>query len=534
VQHYDAILVGAGHNGLVTAAYLARSGKRVLVLERRSMIGGVAATEEIFPAFKCSIGAYLAGSFSPEISAELELEKHGLKLFSLGAKMFAPQIDGKSLLIGADPAKIVEEIAPFSRTDAEKFPSFCSLINKLAGFLRVLNGLPLPDGTSSGSYHLSELVKIGVKFHRLGKKEMHEFLRILPMSIADLLGEWFENESLKAAIAGSAIVNSFVGPRAQGTAYVLLHHLSRQANGPFRSADFVSGGINQLPQALARAAREHGAEIRTDAEVAHIITKDGAAKGVVLQNGDDISARVTISNADPKRTLLQLVEPTYLDPHFLLQIKNIRSRGTVAKINFALDTLPQFQREAGDSTSAELSGIVHIGPTLEYLERAADDAKYGRFSKQPFLEVTIPSLVDPSLAPVGKHVMSVWMQSAPYHLKESNWNDQRQALADSVTDIIETYAPGLKNSILHRQVLTPLDLEQTFGVTGGHLDHAELALDQIFFMRPVPGWAGYRTPIDNLYLCGSGTHLGGGISGLPGYYAAKKFLQSWPRQTNRP
>jgi phytoene dehydrogenase-like protein len=295
-----------------------------------------------------------------------------------------------------------------------------------------------------------------VKFHRLGKKEMHEFLRIMPMSIADLLGEWFENESLKAAIAGSAIVNSFVGPRAQGTAYVLLHHLSRQANGPFRSGDFVSGGINQLPQVLARAAREHGAEIRTDAEVAHIITKDGAAKGVVLQNGDDISARVTISNADPKRTLLQLVEPTYLDPHFLLQIKNIRSRGTVAKINFALDTLPQFQREAGDSTSAELSGIVHIGPTLQYLERAADDAKYGRFSKQPFLEVTIPSLVDPSLAPVGKHVMSVWMQSAPYHLKESNWNDQRQALADSVTDIIETYAPGLKNSILHRQVFNAL------------------------------------------------------------------------------
>jgi phytoene dehydrogenase-like protein len=526
VQHYDAILVGAGHNGLVTAAYLARSGKKVLILERRSVIGGIAATEEIFPEFKCSTGAHLAGSFSREIIGELDLQKHGLRHLSLDPLVFAPQLDGKALLIPSDPAKIVEEIARFSRADAEKFPSFCSLTNKLAGFLRMLNGLPLPNGTSPGSFNLSKLVKIGVKFHRLGKNEMYEFLRILPMSIADLLNEWFENETLKAAIAASAIVNSFVGPRAQGTAYVLLHYLSRQTNSPFRSTGFVSGGINQLPQALARAARQHGAEIRTDAEVTRIITQDGAAKGVVLKNGDEISASVIISNADPKRTLLHLVEPTYLDPHFLLQIKNIRARGTVAKINFALDTLPQFKREAGNSSAAELSGIVHIGPSLEYLERAADDAKYGRFSKHPFLELTIPSLVDPSLAPAAKHVMSVWMQSAPYHLKESNWNDQRQALGDSVTDILESYAPGFKNSILHRQVLTPLDLEQTFGVTGGHLDHAELALDQIFFMRPVPGWAGYSTPIDNLYLCGSGTHPGGGISGLPGYYAAKTILTS--------
>jgi phytoene dehydrogenase-like protein len=328
-------------------------------------------------------------------------------------------------------------------------------------------------------------------------------------------------------------MNSFVGPRAQGTAYVLLHFLSRQSNGAFRNAGFISGGINQLPQALARAAKQHGAEIRPGAEVARIITKDGAAKGVALKNGDDISASVVISNADPKRTLLHLVEPTYLEPHFLLQVKNIRARGTVAKINFALETLPQFKDKTDDSSAAALGGIIHIGPTIDYLERAADDAKYGRFSKHPFLEITIPSVVDRSLAPAGKHVMSVWMQSAPYHLKESNWNDQRQALGERVTDIIEKYAPGFRNTILHRQVLTPLDLEETFGVTGGHLDHAELALDQIFFMRPVPGWAGYNTPIDNLYLCGSGTHPGGGISGLPGYYAAKTILGSGRRRNNR-
>jgi phytoene dehydrogenase-like protein len=529
VQHYDAILLGAGHNGLVTAAYLAKSGKKVMVLERRSVVGGIAATEEIFPKFKYSTGAHLAGSFSRQVIGELELPKHGLKFLPLDPLLFAPQREGNSLLIPRDSSKIVEEIGRISRADAERFPSFCALISKLAGFLHVLNGLPLPNGTSSGSFNLSQLLGIGLKFHRLGKKEMYEFMRILPMSIADLLNEWFENEMLKAAIAASGVLNCFVGPRAQGTAYVFLHHLSSQSNGAFRAAGFISGGINQLPQALARAAQRYGAEIRTGAEVTRIITKNGAATGVVLKNGDDISASVIISNANPKRTLLNLVEPTYLDPRFLLQVTNVRARGTVARVNFALDTLPRFEHRTGGSSAAELGGIIHVGPTLDYLERAADDAKYGRFSKHPFLEITIPSVVDPSLAPAGKHVVSVWMQSAPYHLRESNWNDQRQALGDSVMNIIDSYAPGFKNSILHRQVLTPLDLEQTFSITGGHLDHAELALDQIFFMRPVPGWAGYSTPIDNLYLCGSGTHPGGGISGLPGYYAAKRILQSWPR-----
>jgi phytoene dehydrogenase-like protein len=529
VQHYDAILVGAGHNGLVTAAYLAKSGKKVLVLERRSFVGGIAATEEIFPGFKYSSAAHIAGSFSSEVRADLELDKHGLKLLVSDPLLFAPQLDGNSLLIPRESSKIIQEIARLSRADAEKFSSFCSLSSKLAAFLRVLNQLPQPSGTSPSGFTLSHLIRVGLRFHRLGKKEMYEFLRILPMSIADLLNEWFENEMLKAAIAASGILNSFVGPRAQGTAYLFLHHLSSQSSSVFRDAGFYSGGINQLPQALARAAQQYGAEIRTGAEVTRIITKNGAATGVVLKNGDDLSANVVISNADPKRTLLNLLEPTYLDPQFLLQVKNIRARGTVAKINFALGRLPGFKHRNSNCSAAELGGIIHLGPTLDYLERAADDAKYGRFSNNPFLEITIPSVVDPSLAPAGKHVMSVWMQSAPYYLKESSWDDQRQALGDSVTDRLESYAPGFRDSILHRQVLTPLDLEQTFGVTGGHLDHAELALDQIFFMRPVPGWAGYNTPIDDLYLCGSGTHPGGGISGLPGYYAAKRILQNWPR-----
>ena len=521
MANYDAIIVGAGHNGLVTAAYLAKAKKKVLVLERRPIVGGIAATEEILSGFKYSTCAQLAGSFAGEIVADLELNKHGLEVLALDPLLFAPNLEGSSLLIPRGIAKAAEEIARHSKDDANKYESFCALAKNLSAFLRTLYRVPLPDKANPGSFNPAELVKIGWKFHRLGEKEMYEFLRILPMSVADLLNEWFENDLLKAALAGSGMLASFVGPRQQGTAFNMLHHQLGQSNGALRTAGFIRGGIGNLSQALARAAQQSGAEIRTSADIAKIVTKDGAAAGVVLQNGDQIDAATIVSNADAKRTFFNLVEPTYLDPHFLLQVRNIRSRGTVAKINLALDTLPKFLNNPPEA----LGGIIHIGPTLDYLERAADDAKYGRFSKQPFLEITIPSISDPSLAPAGKHVMSVWMQSAPHKLRESNWHERRDALGDAVANVIETYAPGFKSSILHRQVLTPLDLEDTYGLTGGHLYHAEMALDQIFFMRPVPGWSRYHTPIDNLFLCGSGTHPGGGITGLPGYYAAKTILK---------
>jgi phytoene dehydrogenase-like protein len=522
VANYDAIVVGAGHNGLVTAAYLARAGKKVLVLERRATVGGIAATEEVFSGFKYSTCAHLAGSFSNEIAVDLDLKKHGFEPLALDPLLFAPNLNGSSLAIPRDPAKAGEEIARHSKADADKYGRFCAIAKNLSGFLRKLYRVPLPDKANSGSFNPAELVKIGWNFHRLGEKQMYEFLRILPMSVADLLNEWFENDLLKAALAGTGMLGSFVGPRQQGTAFNMLHHAIGESHGALRTAGFVRGGIGKLSQALAEAARQLGAEVRTSAEVVKIVTRDGAAAGVVLQNGDQIDATDIVSNADAKRTFFKLVEPTYLDPHFLWQVKNIRARGTVAKINLALDRLPNFS----DNRAAALGGVIHIGPTLDYLERAADDAKYGRFSRQPFLEITIPSIADPSLAPAGKHVMSVWMQSAPHTLKESNWREQRDALGDAVVSAIEEYASGLKNSILHRQVLTPFDLEQTYGLTGGHLYHAEMALDQIFFMRPVPGWARYHTPIANLFLCGSGTHPGGGITGLPGYYAAREILKS--------
>jgi phytoene dehydrogenase-like protein len=524
VAKYDAIIIGAGHNGLVTAAYLAKAGKKVLVLERRPVIGGSAASEEIFPGFKYATCAHLAGSFAPAIVSELNLNKHGLEILPLDPLIFAPSLDGNALLMPRDPNRAKEEISRHSTRDAEKFAEFCALTKKLSEFLLTLYSLPLPDRAKPGEFQPMELIKAAWKFHRLGKKQMYEFLRILPMSMGDLLNEWFESETLKAAVASSAMLGSFVGPRQQGTAYNFLHHQIGAGCGAFRSAGFVRGGINRIPHALSLAAQQRGAEIRTDAEVVTVTTKNGAATGVVLANGTEFAADVIISSADVKRTFLKLVGPTYMDPHFLLQVKNIRARGTVAKVNLALDALPNFKSSTGPA--AQLGGIIHIGPTIEYLERAADDAKYGRVSAQPFLEITIPSVADPSLAPAGKHVMSVWMQSAPYRLRESNWNKQRDVLGDTVVKLIEDYAPGFKSSILHRQILTPLDLEQIYGLTEGHIYHAELALDQIFFMRPVPGWARYHTPIDKLFLCGAGSHPGGGITGLPGYYAAKEILKS--------
>ncbi len=527
MKKYDAAIIGAGHNGLVTAAYLAKAGKSVLVIERRHKVGGIAATEEIFPGFKYPTCAHLSGQFSRQVIADLALQQHGLKMLPGSCLLFAPSASGNPLMIPPDPAGALESIRRHSAKDAARFEDFCALMRKLSSFLGTLYGLPLPDRANANGFPVGDFLKMGWKFHGLGKATMTAFLRILPMSIADLLHEWFEGELLQASIAAGALIGSFVGPRQQGTSYMFLHRQLGASNGAFRVPGFTRGGIGALGEALARAARQSGAEIRTGQKVVKITVRNGTAVGVVLENGEEIAAGIVISNADVKQTFLRLTEPTYLHPVFLLQVRNIRSRGVSAKINLALDALPQF---TGAPDAASLGGIIHIGPTVEYLERAADDAKYGRCSSQPLLEITIPSIADASLAPAGKHVMSIWAQSAPYDLRTGHWNDQRELLGDAVIRIVENYAPGFSNSILHRQVLTPLDLEQSFALTGGHIDHAELALDQIFFMRPISGWARYRTPIDNLYLCGSGTHPGGGITGLPGYYAAKTILKNLARR----
>lgn len=527
MKSYDAIIIGGGHNGLVAAAYLSRAGKKVLVLERRAALGGAAGTEEIYPKFKYSSCAYVCGLIHPRIIRELDLKAFGLELLPYDPVLFSPMPDGDHLLVWRERQKTLEEIGRFSKADAANFLPFSTLVAKLSAFFRKLFWMALPDPSGSLAPGLLELGQLGWRFHRLGKEVRQQALRIFPMSVADFLDEWFETDVLKGALAASGILGTFLAPRAQGTAYVFLHHQLGESTGPFRAWGFVRGGMGNLSQAIAAAACRHGAEIRTNAEVAQVLIKNGKASGVALRNGDEIEASAVLSATDVKNTFLKLVDPSYLDPHFRLQVHHTKFRGACAKINFALDELPRFRGRNGPGPAPEHRGLIHIGPSIDYLERAFDEAKYGGYSKKPFLELAIPSVTDPTLAPPGKHVMSVFMQYAPYHLKDGRWNDERDRLGDLVVQTIQEYAPNFKNSILHRQVLTPADLEEIYGLTEGNIHHGELSLDQLFFMRPVPGWARYRTPIQNLYLCSASAHPGGGVSGAPGYHAAREVLSDW-------
>lgn len=517
---YDAIIIGAGHNGLVTAAYLAKAGHRVLVLERREALGGAAATEEIFPGFKFNTGAHDAGLFRQEIIAELSLQKHGLEFVESPVAVFAPQPDGTSLTLWRDQEKNIAEIAKLSNADAEKFPAFIRLIDTLAEVLNSIMLLTPPSVTQNNFAELLSWANAGLKLKRSGKHEMMEFLRVLPMTVAEFLNEWFESETLKAVLGAAGVTGSMQGPQASGTAFMLLYHYLGAANGGFRSSRFVKGGIGQLSTALASVAREHGAEIRPGAQVAQIKLSAGRATGVQLTSGEEISARTIISNADPRRTFFEFVGAPNLGPTFVRRVRNIRYRGTTAKVNLALSALPRFK-----NTEAHLSGHILICPSLEYLERAYDEAKYGRCSQRLLLDIVIPTALDASLAPAGKHVMSIAMQYAPYKLREGHWDEQREKLGDNIINTLATYAPNIKEIILHRQVLTPSDWEREYGLTEGGEFHGQMGLDQMLFMRPVAGQGQYRTPIEHLYLCGAGTHPGGGVTGAPGYNAARKVLK---------
>ncbi len=530
MSDHHIIIVGAGHNGLVTAAYLAKAGKKVLVLERRDVIGGAAVTEEFAPGFKASPTTDLSGLLIPQVVRDLDLGRHGLEIHALDPAVFLPQPDGGHLTIWRDEEKTLREIERHSKADAEAYPKFAKLIQTLAGCLRPTLTRPAPRPNGYGPAHLLELLRLGWDVRRLGAADMHQLLRILPMSVADLMNEWFEGDALMAALAARGIEGVFLSPRAAGSSAVFLYHHLGQPAWPLVSWGLPRGGMGGVTNAMAQAAKTYGAEIRTGVPVARILTKNGRASGVALANGDEIAATLVVSNADPRTTFFGLLEPTELDTDFVLRARRIRYRGVVAKINLALGELPDFSclpGQAGKEPAAHHRGLIQIGPTMDYLERAFDDAKYGRFSSQPFLRATIPSLTDPSLAPAGRHVMSVIMQYAPYHLRDGNWRDRKDALGEAVVDTLTEYAPNLKRSVLHRQIVTPLDLEETYGLPEGSLHHGDLALDQLFFMRPVPGWARYQTPVPNLYLCGSGTHPGGGVTGAPGYNASRQILKDW-------
>jgi phytoene dehydrogenase-like protein len=531
---YDAIVIGAGLNGLVAAAYLGKAGQRVLVVERRDVIGGTVATEEVFPGFRFDICRHDAGWLSPRIASDLKLKRHGLEMLDVDASVFAPHPSGDRndyLLLHHDAQRSAALIRKHSAADAEKWPRFAERIARLAGFLKAAYATGAPAVDASSFSDLMSLASLGTRLRVfLGKTEMVELLRTVPMSVAELLDDWFETDALKGAVGARGVTGIMQGPRSGGTAFVLLHHQVGRPVGAFRAPAAVRGGVGNVARAVAAAATAFGVEIRTGVEVARVRTQAGRATGVVLGNGDEITAHRVVSGADPRRTFFDLCDPTRLEPEFVRGVRNLRYRGAWAKVNLALGSLPTFSalRESGAETS--LRGTISISPSLTYLERAYDDAKYGRVSEQPHLEIRIPSLADSTLAPPGKHVMSIEVQYAPYHLRDGRWDAAaRDALGDRVIETLATYAPDLPGAVLHRQVLTPLDLEETFALTEGHAYHGELTLDQILFMRPVAGWSRYRTPVRDLYLCGAGTHPGGGIAGGSGANAAREILKDVKR-----
>jgi phytoene dehydrogenase-like protein len=522
---YDAVVIGGGHNGLVSAAYLARAGRRVLVLERRDVLGGASVTEEVFPGFRFSECSYVVSLLRPEIIRELDLPRHGLEILPLDGT-FTP-MEGDYLWRSDDPAQTRREICRHSPTDAEAYADYGRAMMDMARFVKPILSMVPPDPWSPDLRGVSDLVAMGRRFQRLDRAAQRNLVQLMTMSATDMLDQWFETDVLKATMSASGIIGTYLGIRSPGTAYVLLHHYMGEIDGAFRAWGLPRGGTGAISESIAAAAREAGAEIRTGVAVERITAKRGRATGVALASGEEIQADRVLSSVDARLTFLGLLEPGSLDSAFEDEVRRYRFRGSSGKVNLALDGLPDFSCLPGPG--AHLRGAISISPSVEYMERAWEQAKYGEFSSRPYVDVVIPTLTDPQMAPPGKHVMSCFVQYAPYHLRQGTWDERREAFGDAVVDAISRFAPNLKDRILHRQVLTPLDLEREFGLTEGNIFQGELTLEQLFFLRPVPGWARYRTPVRDLWMCGSATHPGGGIMGAPGRIAALELLDEWGR-----
>ena len=524
-SRYDAVIVGGGHNGLVCAAYLARAGRDVLVLERREVLGGAAVSEQVFPGFTFSVCSYVVSLFRPHIIRELDLVRHGLQIIPLDCA-FTPYPDGRSLCRWADPHETHREIAAFSRRDADTYAEFGLTMSRLARFTKAIIDNPAPDPASLDPREWAALVRLGRRLGEFDDDLRWLNLKLLTASAVDFLELYFESDELKAPMAVSGIIGTFLGVRSPGTAYVLLHHYMGEIDGAFRAWGFARGGTGQVSLAIASAASRHGAEIVTAAAVERVRVRHGRADGVVLSDGSEIDARAVVSSLDPRRTFDRLLADVPLEPDFRRAVSRYRLRGSSGKVNLALERLPEFACRPGDGP--HLQGDMAIAPSIAYLERAYDEAKYGEFSKRPYINVVIPSLVDPSVAPPGRHVLSAFVQYAPYQLAggAATWPARRDEFGDAVVDTLAEYIPGLRESILHRQVLTPWDLEQEFGLTEGNIFHGELGLEQLLFLRPVPGWSRYRTPVPALWMCGSGTHPGGGVMGASGELASRALLAS--------
>jgi phytoene dehydrogenase-like protein len=521
---YDAIIIGAGHNGLVTACYLARAGWKVLVLERRYLVGGACVTEEIFPGFKVSTAAYVNSLFRKEIIRDLRLHDYGLSILERDPSSFTPFLDNRSLLLGPDSTLCQKEIAKFSRRDAEAYPKYNAMLERVAAVVEPTLDMTPPNLLRPGIRDLWNLFRLGRAFQKLGPG-MGEAVEVLTGAARPILDRWFESEQLKGTLATDAIIGAMAAPSMPGTAYVLFHHVMGETNGKRGVWGYVRGGMGGLTQALAAAAKDLKVHIRCEAEVSRIVMHNGRAQGVALVNGDEYSAPVVASNADAHVTFTRLLDPRVLPPEFAEAIGRVGYESASLKINVALSEVPNFMALPGSHPGLHHRGTIHICPDQDYIERAFDDAKYGQPSRNPVLECTIPSVVDPTVAPAGKHLMSMFIQYAPYHLRGATWDDQRERFADRCFDLLNEYAPNFKQSVLARQVLTPVDLEKTFNLTGGNIFQGAMPLHQLFCFRPVPGFAGYRTPIKGLFLCGAAAHPGGGVMGAAGANAAREILR---------
>jgi len=532
-QRYDAVIIGGGHNGLVSAAYLARAGLRTLVLERRHVLGGAAVTEEIIPGFRFSVASYVVSLLRPEIIRDLRLPEHGLDILPLDGT-FTPLPEGAGAHTGGpdylwrvnDHGRTVRELRRWSKNDAEAYEEYGQLMVEMARFIKPILGIIPGDPTDLDPRPLLPLAGLARSFGRLTERQQAVFVQLMTMSAADFLDQWFETDPLKATMSASGIIGTYQGIRSPGTAYVLLHHYMGEIDGAFRAWGIPKGGTGGVSLSIAGAARALGAEIRTEAPVARIRTQGDRATGVVLDDGEEIDASVVLSSADAKVTFLDLLEPGTLAASFEQEVRRFKFRGSSGKVNLAVDRLPDFTCLPG--SGEHLRGAISFSPSMDDMERAYDDAKYGRWSRKPYIDMIIPTLVDPQMAPPGKHVISCFVQYAPYKLDPTlgTWDDNREAFGDAVIDRIAEFAPNIRDIIIGRQVLTPLDIERTIGLTEGNIFQGELSLEQLFFNRPVPGYARFRTPVRDLWLSGSSTHPGGGLMGANGRLAALEVLRT--------
>ncbi|MBI1248949.1 FAD-dependent oxidoreductase [bacterium] len=535
--YFDCIVIGAGHNGLITAAYLAKAGKKVAVLERRHVLGGCSTTEELWPGFKVSTASYVVSLLLPEIIRDLKLKQNGLKILPRDPSSFTPTPDGQYLLLGHDVAANAQQISKFSKADAESYPQYNELLERIAAVVEPIlmqtapDPLPMPKDWRSISFtkRLRDTSRLWNFYRTFGKlgEEIPEAIELLAGAARPILERWFESEPLRATLATDAIIGAFASISAPGTAYVLLHHVMGEAGGKRGVWGFVEGGMGGIAAALAKTCEELGVTIVREAPVAKILVGEKGAQGVQLEDGTSYESKVVASGVDANLTFRKFLEPDQLPAPFLRAISNIDYASASAKINLALDQPPQFTAFPEKGLSPLHRGTMHISPTMDYIERAYDDAKYGCPSEEPILEMTMPTSVDKTIAPEGKHILSIFVQYAPYHLKDANWDDIKESFADRCIAKIGEYAPNVPGAVLHRQILSPVDLERVYGLTGGNIMQGAMNFHQLFAMRPIPGWADHRTPIKGLYLCGAASHPGGGVMGACGKNASVEILRDY-------